>query len=225
LNPGLHILLLLLIIHGVTILKFHEAHRSDDSSLSWTVLLIHAVLAIVFRMGKKLPASFSSDSIRIRPATAADVPALVEILKAVAAERGLSSIDVSWTDDEERTYLDSLTLREAIHVAVSGSDEIVGFQSLDLWTRIVTSMAHVAQLGTFLLPNWRKRGIGRMLFQSSIKFARDRAYSKIAIQVRASNDTAQRFYRQLGFRACGRLKRQVRIDGVEDDQMLMEFFL
>jgi RimJ/RimL family protein N-acetyltransferase len=35
---------------------------------------------------------------------------------------------------------------------------------------------------------------------------------------------AQRFYGSLGFKECGRLTRQVIIDGVEDDEVLMEYF-
>ena len=34
-----------------------------------------------------------------------------------------------------------------------------------------------------------------------------------------------RCYRKLGFRDCGLLTRQVVIDGVEDDEVLLELFL
>ena len=44
------------------------------------------------------------------------------------------------------------------------------------------------------------------------------------IQVRASNMSAQSFYRKLGFIACGRLSRQVMIDEQEDDEIILEFF-
>ena len=47
----------------------------------------------------------------------------------------------------------------------------------------------------------------------------------MVIQVRSSNESAQAFYKKMGFRECGRLVRQVRIHGVEDDQILMEYFL
>ena len=85
-------------------------------------------------------------------------------------------------------------------------------------------MKHVAQLGTFLLSEWRRRGVGKALFKTTQGFARNADYVKAVIQVRASNQAAQIFYRQLGFRACGRLKRQVRIDGEEDDEIFMELF-
>lgn len=86
-------------------------------------------------------------------------------------------------------------------------------------------MAHVGQLGTFLAPEWRRRGIGKALFRSTEDFARTAAYSKMIVQVRAMNKPAKEFYCQLGFVQCGRLTKQVRIDGVEDDEILMERFL
>jgi len=161
----------------------------------------------------------------IRRATAADADGIVAIWQIIAAERTHSAIDQPWTVEQERAYLCSLSPREAIHVAVSESGRIVGFQSLDLWAPSINSMRHVAQLGTFLLPDWRRRGVGSALFRVTRAFARDSAYSKIVIQVRASNASARAFYQGLGFEECGRLTRQVRIDGQEDDEILMESFL
>ena len=37
--------------------------------------------------------------------------------------------------------------------------------------------------------------------------------------------SAQAFYKRLGFVECGRLRAQVMIDGVEDDEIVMELFL
>jgi ribosomal protein S18 acetylase RimI-like enzyme len=86
-------------------------------------------------------------------------------------------------------------------------------------------MSHVRQIGTFLLPAWRRHGVGHALFRFTQAFARDADYSKFVIQVRASNSSAQAFYKSLGFRECGRFSRQVRIDDQEDDEIMMEYFL
>ena len=32
-------------------------------------------------------------------------------------------------------------------------------------------MAHAGQLGTFVLPEWRGRGVGRALFEATRRFA------------------------------------------------------
>jgi hypothetical protein len=77
-------------------------------------------------------------------------------------------------------------------VAVDAGAGIVGLQVVDRWSPGLTSMAHVGQVGTFLLPQWRRRG----LWAATTAFA-----------------------------ACGRLSAQVVIDGVDDDEVLMECFL
>ncbi len=150
---------------------------------------------------------------------------MTRVLQAVAAERTHSAIDHPWSADQQRSYLLSLSNREVTHVATDRSGDLVGYQSLDLYSLVLSSMAHVAQLGTFLLPAWRGRGIGRALFEDTTRFARASGYRKIVILVRASNAGAQAFYRRLGFVDCGRLTRQVLIDGREDDEIVMECFL
>ena len=147
------------------------------------------------------------------------------MLEVVAAERIHSAIDRPWTAEEERRYVESRSAREAIHVAVDDAHGVVGLQTLDLWAPSLTSMAHVGQVGTFLLPEWRRQGLGRRLWSATTAFAADAGYRKLVIQVRASNAAAQAFYRGLGFQACGRLSRQVVIDGIEDDEVLMEAFI
>jgi L-amino acid N-acyltransferase YncA len=103
-------------------------------------------------------------AITIRRATPDDALSLVAILRGIAAERVYSAIDVPWTVEQQQKYLAALSPREAIHVAVAASGEVVGFQTLDLWAPTLTSMAHVGQLGTFLAPEWRRRGVGKALF-------------------------------------------------------------
>ncbi|HMF74579.1 MAG TPA: GNAT family N-acetyltransferase [Bryobacteraceae bacterium] len=162
---------------------------------------------------------------RVRRATEADAGAIVEVLEGIVSERVYSAIERPWPVEEQRRYLVSLSPREAFHVAETDEGTVVGYQSLDLYSPILHSMAHVAQLGTFLRPDARRRGVGQTLFQASVRFARVHGFSKIVIQVRASNAGAQAFYGRLGFRECGRLSRQVRVDQYEDDEIIMELFL
>lgn len=164
-------------------------------------------------------------SLQIRQASAMDAAGIAAVLETIAAERIHSAIDRAWTIEQERRYLESLSPREAFQVAVDAARGIVGFQSLDLWSPLMNSMAHVGQVGTFLLPEWRGRGVGRQLWSATEYFARGAGYRKLVIQVRASNTVAQSFYCHLGFQECGRLTRQVIIDGVEDDEVLMEILL
>lgn len=161
----------------------------------------------------------------VRRASIADAEGIAGVIGAIAAERIHSAIDRAWTAEEERRYLESRSPREALHVAVDAGGGIVGVQSLDLWSPMLGSMAHVGQVGTFILPGWRGSGVGARLWETTRVFACREGYRKLVVYVRATNAAAQAFYRRLGFQECGRLTRQVAIDGAEDDEVLMELFL
>ena len=63
------------------------------------------------------------------------------------------------------------------------------------------------------------------MWRATEVFARAAGYRKLAIYVRASNTLGQAYYRTLGFAECGRLRAQVVIDGVTDDELVMELRL
>jgi len=127
----------------------------------------------------------------IRPAVPEDAAGIVAVITVVAAERIHSAIERPWTVEQERRYVESLSPREVIHVAVDDSGRIVGLQALNLWSSTLTSMAHVGEVGTFLLPEWRARGVGGQLWHATLPSARAAGYRKLVIQVRGSNTTAQ----------------------------------
>lgn len=160
----------------------------------------------------------------VRPATPDDAAAVAAVMQIVVSERAHSAIDRAWSADEERAYLTSLSSREVVHVVTDGALGIVGLQVIDRWSPL-DSMAHVGQVGTFILPSHRRGGLGHALWAATTAFARSAGYRKLVIHVRATNEAAQAFYSRLGFRECGRLTRQVVIDGVEEDELLMEMFL
>src|SRR5205807_2391281 len=107
----------------------------------------------------------------VRRASALDAPGIAAVLETITSERIHSAIEQAWTADEQRQYLESLSDREAFHVAVSDAGDIIGYQSFDRHAPLLTSMSHVGQVGTFLVPQWRRHGIGRALFQLTRAFA------------------------------------------------------
>jgi hypothetical protein len=59
-----------------------------------------------------------TSALTIRRALPADAAGIVAVLQVVAAERIHSAIDRVWTVEEEGHYLQSLSAREVIHIAV-----------------------------------------------------------------------------------------------------------
>jgi ribosomal protein S18 acetylase RimI-like enzyme len=162
--------------------------------------------------------------IDIRRATLDDAEVLSGIWAVVCAERVYTAVNRPFTPRQERDYIASLSDREGIFVAELG-DQVVGFQSLDLWAKYSDAFDHVGVIGTIILPRWRRQGIGCRLAQHTFTYARAHGFEKIVIYVRAGNAAAQAFYSSLGFRRCGVLGRQVKIDGQYEDEVFMELFL
>ena len=162
--------------------------------------------------------------LNIRKALIDDAKAISSIWKVISAEKIYTAINNPFTSEQERTYIAQLSDREGIFLAEI-KKRIVGFQSLDLWAKYTNSFDHVGVIGTFILPNWRRNGIGEHLARFTINFARLNRYEKIIIYVRGSNNNAQNFYKKLGFIKKGVLARQVKLDGNYDDEIFMELFL
>ena len=161
----------------------------------------------------------------VRRAVPADARSMVLLLREIAAERVFTAITEPWSQAEQERHISGLSPRELIQVAEDQDGNVIGYQVLELWAPSLASMAHVGQIGTFVGADWRGGGVGRRLFRSTHDFAGRTGYSKFVLQVRSGNAAAQSFYKQLGFEECGRLKAQVRVDGVEEDEILMELFI
>ena len=162
--------------------------------------------------------------ITIRRATPEDAAAISAIWDVVCAEGIHTAVSQPFTPEQERDYIAGLSEREGVFVAES-EGRIVGFQTLDRWADYTDTFDHVCVLGTFVLPELRGKGIGRQLAAHTFDFARAHGYEKSVVYVRGSNGGAQAFYRSLGFRPKGVLERQVKINGVYDDEVFMECFL
>jgi len=162
--------------------------------------------------------------ISIRKASVQDAEEISSIWSVICSERIYSAVNNSFTPEQEREYISSLSNRECIFVAEYKS-QIIGFQSLDKWAEYSDSFDHVGVIGTFVLPKWRNKKIGRQLAKYTFNFARNNDYEKIVIYVRANNSGAIEFYRKLGFVQKGVLSRQVKIDDQYEDELFLELFL
>jgi RimJ/RimL family protein N-acetyltransferase len=160
----------------------------------------------------------------IRKATVSDARGAADVMNSVIAEGKYTIFDTPFSEQEERDFISSLGSRSALYVAdISG--EIVGIQSIDLFANFAASVRHVATMGTWLRPDFRGRGIGRLLAEETFRFARSHDYGKIVIQVLADNERALHFYRRLGFCDIGIAKQHVRLAGKLHDEVYLELLL
>ena len=148
----------------------------------------------------------------VRRATPADAAGVARILNQVIADGRFSLLDTPFSVDAERAYVEALPERGFIHVAELPGVGIVGFETLEPFAAFVThEMDHVATMGTMVDAACRGRGVGRRLFASTVRCARELGYEKIVTDVRADNAGSLAFHASLGFEVIGTARRQARV--------------
>jgi L-amino acid N-acyltransferase YncA len=157
----------------------------------------------------------------VRRGELADAAGVATVLNSVIAERQHTALAGHWTPEAELAFVQSLGPRSQMFVAeVDG--QVVGFQVVEPFVTYTSNMDHVAQMGTYVLAGYRGRGIGRRLAEATLTFARAQGYEKAVIYVLAHNKAGLAYYSALGFRRCGTLVGQTKIDGVFHDEVMME---
>jgi dephospho-CoA kinase len=177
-----------------------------------------AVLEAWIALGLPLPEP------RTRSARLEDAEGIAAVLNSVVRERGRSVIDRTFTPAQERAFLRRLPARSCLTLVEVGS-VVAGFQVVEPFAAYTGAMNHVATLGTYVAASVRGAGLGRRMSEETFEQARAAGFAKIVVQVRADNAGALGFYAALGFRACGRLARQARVEGRDIDVLLFERIL
>jgi ribosomal-protein-alanine N-acetyltransferase len=93
-------------------------------------------------------------------------------------------------EDFPRDFSDTL-------VAAGAEDEVLGYAVC--WT--LAGESHLLNIAVH--PARRGRGIGRALLSECIRRAAGAGASRVFLEVRAGNETAQRLYRSMGFEFRG----------------------
>jgi RimJ/RimL family protein N-acetyltransferase len=160
-----------------------------------------------------------SDGLLVRPATASDADALVELGRAVAGEDELwLTYDRSRTD--ERRNVKSVRRDPNVAVFVAETpDGVVG--RLSIARDHSPYSRHVAELGLMVAAGVRRKGIGTALMEEAMRWARGAGITKLELTVFPHNEPAITLYRKLGFHEEGVLRRRYQIQGRYIDAMLM----
>lgn len=137
-----------------------------------------------------------SSSLRIDPATPADVPVILALIKSLADYEKLSD---AVTVDEAKLRDSLFGPRPAAEVVIArvGADA-VGFA---VWFHNYSTF--LGQRGLYLedlfvVPEWRARGVGRALLTHLARIAVARGCGRMEWSVLDWNEPALGFYRRIG---------------------------
>lgn len=88
--------------------------------------------------------------------------------------------------------------RLARYVVARAGEAIVAFAGV--W--LMVDDAHITTFSVH--PEWRRRGVGQQLLLGVIDLAREIGARRLTLEVRATNEAAQRLYERFGFDVVGR---------------------
>lgn len=131
-----------------------------------------------------------------------------------------------YTIEEEMEYLKNLHPREAVFVARIPKGKFVGFAAIARRWPYSKRLQHCGEIGTWVMPTYRRRGVGRALWQLGIfPWCRKQKFKHLGFFIMALNKQSIAFYESLEFRVCGYHRRLVDWNGEFLDAVEMEMWL
>ncbi len=162
----------------------------------------------------------------VRRAAPGDAHALVELAESVGREDGRWILGTGpWRSaSDERRYLRSIHRHPdaAVFVAEDGA-HIVG--RLSLARDPHPASRHVADLGLMVAQSHRRQGVGTMLLEQAVAWARESGIRKLELHVFPWNEPARGLYESFGFEREGYRRRQYERGGELVDAVLMAYFV
>ena len=160
----------------------------------------------------------------IRKADASDAEGLTELGTAVGSEpEGWLVTTNGWRNvSDERRYLRAIRRYPNAAVFVA-EDEGVIVGRLSIARDQHPASRHVADLGLMVAMSHRRRGIGTMLLEAALDWARHAEVRKLELHVFPHNEAAIKLYENFGFVQEGYRRGHYRRGNEYVDAILMAF--
>jgi GNAT superfamily N-acetyltransferase len=137
--------------------------------------------------------------IQIQPAAETDVPLILQLIKALAEYERLGDQVTATEAMIRESFFGAAPHAHAVIARVAG--DAVGFAIWFSTYSTFLSKPGIYLEDLFVLPHWRGQGVGRALLRHLARIAVDRGCGRIEWSVLDWNETAIRFYRNIGARA------------------------
>jgi len=162
--------------------------------------------------------------LKIREATVEDTTALLEYIETVSGESDnltFGSGEFGLTFEEEEDYLRNIrSVENAIYLLGFIDEQLVSALSFTCENRERTK--HVGEFGITVKKDFWGLGIGEGMLLTLIEWAKiSGVVYKINLTVRADNKRGIRLYEKMGFKYEGTRTRDLRINGVFYDGVVM----
>lgn len=135
----------------------------------------------------------ATNEINLRAGEEPDAGAVASVIAQIFEEASPVGFDHAWSAAEVLTWLRRHGTNGRLFVAETDSG-IAGFASLDFNTQ----EPDTGTLGVWVLPEWRRKGLGTELAECALRFAREAGYRRIRGRLPQDNEAALSFLSQIG---------------------------
>lgn len=137
----------------------------------------------------------------VRPATEADLPAILDIYNHAVLHSTATFDEEPRALEDQRRWLREHAHPYAVVVAVSG-DRVAGWASLSPF-HARPAYRFTAEDSVYVHPEHRGRGIGGLLLAELLSLARGNGFHTVVARITGGNDASVRLHARLGFEHAG----------------------
>lgn len=161
-------------------------------------------------------------SLFLRPAIAADAPAITAIYnQGIAARCATFETQLRTVEDLLPRIADR---RYPLRVATDGVDRVIGWAGLSSY-RPRACYAGIAEFSIYIDAAARGHGVGRALLSNLIDAARDAGFWKVLSRIFPFNTASRALCRTCGFREVGLYEKHGQLDGQWLDVVIVEHLI
>ena len=163
----------------------------------------------------------------LRKANGNDAEKMIEYLNTVGGESDnllFGKNEFHFSIEQEKEYLNNLNNdKDALMIIGIINNEIVSVGQITKLGR--KRIAHNSEVAISVKKDYWSIGIGSEVMSELIEFARNNDIRNIELGVKASNSKAIKLYKKFGFEKVGCHKNYFNVNGVFDDEILMDLSL
>lgn len=161
----------------------------------------------------------------LREAEPEDAESMIAYLRQTAAETHFMvrlPEEVDFTLEEEERILRNIRKSDKdLMLAAFDGDRVVGNVGVHIF-HDRTKVRHRSSLGIAIIQEYCSFGLGTILMERGIDFAKKAGFEQLELGVFADNDRALCLYKKMGFEEIGRIPRAFRLpDGSYIDEITM----
>ena len=117
-------------------------------------------------------------------------------------------------------FIDKAEHHQGVKLLVFHENQLIGVADVTMKDK---AESHIGVFGIMIVPEWRKKGIGKFLMQKILEEAKKNIpqLQILTLGVFASNSIAKKMYEKMGFMEYGMLPRGLQRKGKLDDHFYM----